>query len=111
MPNGVGRVLAGEPEPPQLVVWHELLDQRKELSLLGGTPALLFARSRARPAKARLGGCPGRSDPISARGCASSLRGTRRCWGGSRQGRSWRQENKNASRQRPQLWRTFSIFL
>ena len=34
MPNGAGHVPAGEPEPPQLVVWHELLDQRKELSLL-----------------------------------------------------------------------------
>jgi hypothetical protein len=33
-PNGAGHVLAGEPEPPQLVVWHEFLDQRKELSLL-----------------------------------------------------------------------------
>jgi hypothetical protein len=32
--NGAGHVPAGEPEPPQLVVWHELLDQRKELSLL-----------------------------------------------------------------------------
>jgi hypothetical protein len=27
-------VPAGEPEPPELVVWHEFLDQRKELSLL-----------------------------------------------------------------------------
>ena len=26
--------LLGEPEPPELVVWHEFLDQRKELSLL-----------------------------------------------------------------------------
>src|SRR6266516_3555076 len=34
VPNGAGHVLAGEPEPPQLVVWHEFLDQRKELSLL-----------------------------------------------------------------------------
>ena len=34
MPNGAGHVPAGEPEPPELVVWHELLDQRKELSLL-----------------------------------------------------------------------------
>ncbi len=34
MPNGAGHVLAGEPEPPQIVVWHEFLDQRKELSLL-----------------------------------------------------------------------------
>ena len=33
-PNGAGHVLAGEPEPPELVVWHEFLDQRKELSLL-----------------------------------------------------------------------------
>jgi hypothetical protein len=33
-PNGAGRVPAREPEPPQLVVWHEFLDQRKELSLL-----------------------------------------------------------------------------
>jgi hypothetical protein len=33
-PNGAGRVPAGEPEPPELVVWHEFLDQRKELSLL-----------------------------------------------------------------------------
>jgi len=34
LPNGAGRVPAGEPEPPELVVWHEFLDQRKELSLL-----------------------------------------------------------------------------
>src|SRR6266542_1729239 len=34
VPNGAGHVLAGEPEPPELVVWHEFLDQRKELSLL-----------------------------------------------------------------------------
>jgi len=34
LPNGAGHVPAGEPEPPQLVVWHESLDQRKELSLL-----------------------------------------------------------------------------
>src|SRR6266487_3357571 len=34
MPNGAVRVFAGEPEPPQLIVWHELLDQRKEPSLL-----------------------------------------------------------------------------
>src|SRR6266498_1387596 len=34
MPNGAGRVSAGEPEPAELVVWHEFLDQRKELSLL-----------------------------------------------------------------------------
>ena len=34
MPNGAGHVPAGEPEPPELVVWHEVLDQRKELSLL-----------------------------------------------------------------------------
>jgi hypothetical protein len=33
-PNGAGRVPAGEPEPRELVVWHEFLDQRKELSLL-----------------------------------------------------------------------------
>ena len=33
-PNGAGRVPAGEPEAPELVVWHEFLDQRKELSLL-----------------------------------------------------------------------------
>jgi hypothetical protein len=33
-PNDAGRVPAGEPEPPQLVVWHEFLDQRKEVSLL-----------------------------------------------------------------------------
>jgi hypothetical protein len=33
-PNGAGHVPAGEPEPPELVVRHELLDQRKELSLL-----------------------------------------------------------------------------
>jgi hypothetical protein len=33
-PNGAGQVPAGEPEPPELVVWHEFLDQRKELSLL-----------------------------------------------------------------------------
>jgi small ligand-binding sensory domain FIST len=32
--NGAGRVPVGEPEPPELVVWHEFLDQRKELSLL-----------------------------------------------------------------------------
>jgi hypothetical protein len=34
MPNGAGHVPTGEPEPPQLVVWHKFLDQRKELSLL-----------------------------------------------------------------------------
>ena len=34
MPNGAGHVPAGEPEPPELVVWHEFLDQRKELPLL-----------------------------------------------------------------------------
>jgi hypothetical protein len=34
LPNGAGRVPAGEPEPPELVVWHKFLDQRKELSLL-----------------------------------------------------------------------------
>jgi hypothetical protein len=33
-PNGAGHVPAGEPEPAELVVWHEFLDQRKELSLL-----------------------------------------------------------------------------
>jgi hypothetical protein len=33
-PNGAGRVPVGEPEPPELVVWHEFLDQREELSLL-----------------------------------------------------------------------------
>jgi len=33
-PNGAGHVPAREPEAPELVVWHELLDQRKELSLL-----------------------------------------------------------------------------
>jgi hypothetical protein len=33
-PNGAGRVPVSEPEPPELVVWHEFLDQRKELSLL-----------------------------------------------------------------------------
>src|SRR5438093_8093034 len=33
-PNGAARVPVGEPEPPELVVWHEFLDQRKELSLL-----------------------------------------------------------------------------
>jgi hypothetical protein len=33
-PNGAGRVPVGEPEAPELVVWHEFLDQRKELSLL-----------------------------------------------------------------------------
>ena len=32
--NGAGRVSVGEPEPSELVVWHEFLDQRKELSLL-----------------------------------------------------------------------------
>jgi hypothetical protein len=34
VPNGAGRVPAGEPEPSELVVWDEFLDQRKELSLL-----------------------------------------------------------------------------
>jgi hypothetical protein len=34
VPNGAGRVPAGESEPLELVVWHEFLDQRKELSLL-----------------------------------------------------------------------------
>ncbi len=33
-PNGAGRVPVGEPEPAEFVVWHEFLDQRKELSLL-----------------------------------------------------------------------------
>jgi hypothetical protein len=33
-PNGAGRVPAGEREPPELVVRHEFLDQREELSLL-----------------------------------------------------------------------------
>jgi hypothetical protein len=33
-PNGAGHVPAGEPEAPELVVWHDSLDQRKELSLL-----------------------------------------------------------------------------
>jgi len=32
--TGAGHVPAGEPEPLELVVWHEFLDQRKELSLL-----------------------------------------------------------------------------
>ena len=32
--NCAGCVPVGELEPPELVVWHELLDQRKELSLL-----------------------------------------------------------------------------
>src|SRR2546426_1991888 len=30
----IGHVPTGEPELPELVVWHEFLDQRKELSLL-----------------------------------------------------------------------------
>jgi hypothetical protein len=34
LPNGAAHVAAGEPEPPELVVWHEFLDQRKELTLL-----------------------------------------------------------------------------
>jgi hypothetical protein len=34
VPNGAGHVPAGESEPLELVVWHEFLDQRKELSLL-----------------------------------------------------------------------------
>jgi hypothetical protein len=34
MPSGAGHVPAGEPEPAELVVWHEFLDQRKELTLL-----------------------------------------------------------------------------
>jgi hypothetical protein len=33
-PNDARRVPVGEPEPPELIVWHEFLDQRKELSLL-----------------------------------------------------------------------------
>jgi hypothetical protein len=33
-PNGAGHVPAGEPESAELVVWHEYLDQRKELPLL-----------------------------------------------------------------------------
>jgi hypothetical protein len=33
-PSGAARVPVGEPEPAELVVWHEFLDQRKELSLL-----------------------------------------------------------------------------
>jgi hypothetical protein len=33
-PNGAGRVPVGEPEPAELVVGHEFLDQRKELALL-----------------------------------------------------------------------------
>jgi hypothetical protein len=33
-PNGAGRGPVGEPESPELVIWHEFLDQRKELSLL-----------------------------------------------------------------------------
>jgi len=33
-PNGAGRIPVGEPEPAELIVWHEFLDQRKELSLL-----------------------------------------------------------------------------
>src|SRR5215211_2699907 len=33
-PNGAGHVPAGEPEAPELVVWHEFFDQPKELSLL-----------------------------------------------------------------------------
>jgi hypothetical protein len=33
-PNGAGHAPAGEPELPELVVWDEFLDQRKELSLL-----------------------------------------------------------------------------
>ena len=32
--NCAGRVRVGELEPAELVVWHEFLDQRKELSLL-----------------------------------------------------------------------------
>src|SRR5512132_1597750 len=33
-PHGAGHVPAGKPEAQELVVWHEFLDQRKELSLL-----------------------------------------------------------------------------
>jgi len=33
-PNGAAHVPVGEPEPPQVVVWHQFLDQRKELPLL-----------------------------------------------------------------------------
>jgi hypothetical protein len=33
-PNGAGHISAGEPELPELVVWHEFFDQRKEQSLL-----------------------------------------------------------------------------
>ena len=33
-PNGAGRVPVGERELPELVVWHEFLDQREKLSLL-----------------------------------------------------------------------------
>jgi hypothetical protein len=32
--NGAGCVPVGEPQAPELVVWHEFFDQRKELSLL-----------------------------------------------------------------------------
>jgi hypothetical protein len=32
--SGAGHVPAGEPEAPELGVWHEFLDQREELSLL-----------------------------------------------------------------------------
>jgi hypothetical protein len=34
VPNGAGHVPADEPEPLELVAWDELLDQRKELTLL-----------------------------------------------------------------------------
>jgi hypothetical protein len=34
VPNGAGHVPAGEPQPLELVVWDEFLDQRKELPLL-----------------------------------------------------------------------------
>jgi hypothetical protein len=43
LPNGAGHVPAGEPEPPQLVVWHEFLDQRKELTLLKPGEGGVFA--------------------------------------------------------------------
>jgi hypothetical protein len=46
LPSGAGHVPAGEPEPLQLVVWHEFLDQRKELSLL--KPDVCVKQSRYR---------------------------------------------------------------
>jgi hypothetical protein len=49
-PNSAGRVPAGEPEPPELVVWHEFLDQRKELSLLKPDVCVKqFSRRSQRP--------------------------------------------------------------